>query len=202
MSDKFLHRLLISILIIPLCLFPNLSAQSQSNERRVEEDKRKDLQATEKSIDSSMEIKPFSRPKPMDPLDKIYFLELIMKKVTYHYDLCKIIPLLLEQGNKYITLDSQIKLLKKNHFLPRRLEKGFTPEAPLRKGVAAYVFSKVLGIKGGWNIRLFGQTEHNAINELVYEGIMPAGNSREILSGEDLVLMYTQAINYRKNHAQ
>ena len=176
--------------------------QTQVQTRRVEENKRKDLQATENLKSRGLEQPPSSASTPMSPLDRMYFFELMTKKITYHYDLCKIISLLLEKENEYITLDAQIMLLKENRFLPHRLIKeDFSPQELLRRGIAAYVFTKALGIKGGWSVRVIGLREHNAINELVYEGIMPAGNARDILSGEELISIFTQAVKYRKKNA-
>ncbi len=194
-------KLLFAVLIV-LSFSSVALSQTPVEARRVEENKRKDLQATENPKRPGTEQPPSTASAPMRPLDRMYFLELITKRITYHYDLCKMISLLLEKENEYITLDAQIMLLKENHFLPRSLEEDFPPQQLLRKGVTAYIFTKALGIKGGWSVRVFGLREHNAINELVYEGIMPAGNARDIVSGEELISIFTQAVNYRKNNAQ
>ncbi len=201
MLKQSLSRIELTIgIILLLCLC--VSVPVRSGDRRVEEDKLKAFQATEITADPSKGKIPFSKPPPMDPLDRMYFVEIMMKKITYLYDLSKIISLLLEKENKYITLDAQIMLLRENHLLPRHLKKDFNPQAPLRKGVAAYVFCKALEINGGLGIRMFGLTEHSAINELVYEGILPAGNAKEILTGEELISIFTQAANHRKSHAK
>lgn len=201
MRDKFIYIRSLFIITFILCFSSVAPSQTQVEERRVGENKRKDLQATEYKGDRGVARQPSSATAEMRPLDRMYFVELIMKKVTYHYDICKIISLLMEKENEYISLDAQIMLLKENHFLPSRLESEFDPQQPLRKGVAAYIFSKALGIKGGWSIRTFGLNERSAINELVYEGIMSTGNTREVLSGEELISIFTQAVNYRKNNA-
>lgn len=200
MIDKIVYIRALFVIII-LSFSSVALSQTQVDDRRVEENKRKDLQATEYKGDRRGARQPSSASAPMRPLDRMYFLELVMKKISYHYDICKVISLLMEKENEYISLDAQVMLLRENHFLPSHLESEFDPQQPLRKGVAAYIFSKALGIKGGWSIRIFGLNERSAINELVYQGIMSTGNAREILSGEELISIFTQAVNYRKNNA-
>lgn len=201
MQKNFSYILLIFFIFILFSPIFGFSRDS-SDERRVEEGKRKALETTEQNSSAKGTKKGYRSPPPMDPLDRMYFAELILKKITYQYDLCKVISLLLEKEKTYITLDAQIRLLKENKFLPKSLETNFNPTEPLRKGVAAYIFCKTLEIKGGLAIRLFGLTEHTAINELVYEGIMPAGNAKEIVTGEELISVFTQAVSYRKDHAK
>ena len=62
--------------------------------------------------------------------------------------------------------------------------------------LAAYMFYKALGIKGGLCLRLFGVNERYAVKELGFQGIMPSGNVNDIVSGEELVSAFTQATNY------
>lgn len=199
MKDIFIRSLF--VIIIFLSFSSVVLSQTQVNDRRVEENKRKDLQSTEYKGDRERARQPSAAPAPMRPLDRMYFAELIMKKVTYRYDICKIIAILMKKENEYISLDAQIMLLTENHFLPRHLESDFDPQQPLRRGVAAFIFSKALDIQGGWSIRTFGLNERSAINELVYQGIMSAGNVRDILSGEELISIFTQSVNHRKNNA-
>ena len=117
-----------TICIICLLVFSSLSfAQSSVNDRRIEEDKRRDLRTTESNQPGERTEQPPNRPSPMRPLDRMYFAELIIKKITYHYDLCKVISLLLEKENIYITLAAQIRLLKENDFLPSKFKDEFPP---------------------------------------------------------------------------
>ena len=98
--------------------------------------------------------------------------------------------------NKYIDLNSQIAFLKENRFLPKKIAQDFKPTEPLRKGLAAYIFYKALGLKGGIIIRVFGSTQRYALKELAYQGIMPSGNVNDIVSGDELISTLTRAANY------
>ncbi len=159
MTGKFGFIRPLFVIIIILGFSSAVLSQTQVDDRRIEEIKRKDLQSTEKKGNQGLAQQPSSASAPMLPLDRMYFLELIMKKITYHYDICKIISLLMEKENEYITLDAQIMFLNENHFLPRNLESDFDPQQPLRKGVTAYMYCRALGIKGGLWLRLFGVTQ-------------------------------------------
>jgi predicted RNase H-like nuclease (RuvC/YqgF family) len=98
--------------------------------------------------------------------------------------------------NQYIDLGSQVTFLKQNKLLPKRYEKEFDPTKPLRKGLTAYMFCRALGIKGGIMLRLFGMTERYAIKELVHQGMMSSGDVDDIVTGEELIYLVTQAGNY------
>ena len=184
------------ILLLCLVLFPSLLiAQTPEERRGIEEDKREDLRPTEVRISDESKTEPPSKA-PIDPIDIVYFAELIQKKVTFRYDACKALVVLMGVEDQYIGLDSQITFLKEKNLLPKKFESEFDPTQPLRKGLAAYMFCKALEIKGGLSLRIFGMSERYALRELAYQGIMPSGNVQDIVSGEELVSVLMQAANY------
>ncbi len=183
------------ILLVSFFLLPSLlMAQSLQEERRVEETKRENLQSSETSL--SPEKPKKAKSQPLDPVDMIYFAELVPRRIAFGYDACKAVVVLMGVDNKYIDLESQVSFLKENKLLPNYLESGFDPMKPLRKGVLAYMFCKVLDIKGGILLRLLGMNQRYALKELVYQGIMSSGNEKDIVSGEELVLTLTRAVSY------
>lgn len=168
-------------------------AQSQGEDRRIEEQKRESLRPSESRI---VEEKK-AIPPTLDPIDLLYFAELMLKRIAYRYDASKALVILMGVENQHIALDSQIHFFKKTNILPKRFGSEFDPMEPLRKGLTAYMFSKALGIKGGLILRLFGMNERYALKELVYQGMMSSGNVKDIVSGEELISILTQAGNHR-----
>ena len=73
---------------------------------------------------------------------------------------------------------------------------SFDPNEPLRKGLAAYMFCKALGIKGGLAARVFGMNERYAMKELIFEEMMYPGDARDIVRGKELIVMVTRSAEY------
>lgn len=182
----------IFILIICFAFSSSILTAETVEDRRIEEEKRDSLRPTEAG--SSAEKRDY--PKPIAPIDLVYFAELITKRITYRYDACKILVLLVGAEDRYIDLGSQVTFLKEKGLLPQKYEAEFDPMKPLRKGITAYMFCKALEIRGGLLLRFFGMSERYCVKELAYEGIMASGNVNEIVSGEELVSVFTQSITY------
>lgn len=191
--DKFILMKKIFIILASLVIFPSLlMAQTPEQERRIEKKKSESLRPTEGHIFE--EKRPI--PQPIDPIDIIYFVELMPKKIAFRYDACKALVILKGVENQFIDLGSQITFLRNENILPKRFESEFDPTEPLRKGLTAYMFCKALEIKGGVFLRLLGMRGRYALKELVHQGMMSSGNVKDIVSGEDLVSILTQAGNY------
>lgn len=183
------------VLLLCLCLIllPSLlMSETQGEKRRVEEEKRESLQPSEIQI---VRKKENIRPQ-ISLLDIDYFTELLPKQVTFGYDACKALVILMGVEDEYLDLDTQITFLKERKLLPKRYQTKFNPMQPLRKGLAAYMFCKALNIKGGITLRLFGMSQRYAIKELTFEGIMPSGNVNDIVSGAELVSALIQSVDY------
>lgn len=181
----------IFVLLLCLCLFPAFLMAKTEDDRRVEEEKRESLRPTEAGIEEGK-----AAPRPIAPIDLVYFAELMPKRVTFRYDACKALVILFGVEDQYIDLDSQVAFLREKSLLPKKFEREFNPMEPLRKGLAAHMFCNALEIKGGISLRLFGMSERYALNELVYEGIMASGNVNDIVSGDELVSALMQSVNY------
>ena len=167
-------------------------SQNLDEKRRIEQEKRESLEATEVQIPA----KEKAAPELISPIDTAYFIELMPRRVTFRYDACKVFVMLMGVAEQYIDLDSQITFLKEKNLLPKRFESEFDAMQPLRKGLVAYMFCKAMKIKGGIFLRLFGMHERYALKELVFEGLMPPGNVNDIVSGEELSLVFLQASTY------
>lgn len=179
-------------LLIFLLFSSSIRAESQEEKRRVEEKKRQNLASSEAPSSSQ----PAVKLQEMDPIDLIYFTELVGKNIAFRYDICKVVAILMGIEDEYISLDSQITFLNEKKFLPKKVATNFEPTQPLRRGLTAYIFCRVLEIDGGVILRLFGISERYALTELVHQGIMAPGNKNEIISGEELISILMQAANY------
>lgn len=181
------------MLCLYLVLFPSLAiSQTLEEKRRIEEKKRESLKPSEVQIGKEKEAAPLI----ISPLDLAYFTELMPKKVTFRYDACKMLVILMGVEDEYLDLDSQTAFLKEKNLLPKKYETEFNPMQPLRKGLVAYMFCQALKIKGGISLRVFGVSERYALKEIAFEGIMPSGNVKDIVSGEELVAAFIQATHY------
>ena len=103
----------------------------------------------------------------------------------------------MERDEELIDLDSQVAYLRENGLLSKRFREGFDPMEPLRKGPAAYMFLRALGIRGGIVLHLFGPGERYALKELVFQGMMSPGHVNDLVSGAELVQMMSQAAAYK-----
>lgn len=124
-------------------------------------------------------------------------MNLIEKRIAYHYDAAKSIVILMGMDEELIDLDSQGAYLREKGMLSGRFREGFDPMAPLRKGPAAYMFLKALGIRGGIVLHLFGPSERYALKELVFQGIVSPGHVNDLVSGGELVQIMSQAAQYK-----
>lgn len=180
------------LLLILLFLPSFLLAKTAEDDRRIEEEKRKSLAPTEIEI---LRKKP-AILEPREPVGLDYFRELLSKDIALNSDLSKAIAVLLGIEDAQPNFDSQLSFFKQDGILSQKMAAEFYPQAPLRKGVAAYIFCKALKIKGGIWLRLLGMNQRYALKELVFEEIMAAGNVNDIVSGKELVISLTKAIEY------
>jgi len=177
-----------------------VAAQNVQQDRRIEEEKREELKPTLTTGRPAAPTKPTPKepaPPVPQPFEPIYFMNLVQKRIAYHYDAAKSIAILMEVDEETIGLDEQVGYLKEKRFLPPRLRDSFDPMAPLRRGPAAYMFLKALGIRGGIALRLFGPSERYALKELVFQGILSPGHVNDLVSGAELVQIMSQAAAYK-----
>jgi len=174
------------------------AAQTIQQDRRIEEEKREELKPTVGPPPTSEMPGPklgADAPVPV-PLKELYFAQLVQKRITFGYDAAKTIAILMGVDEEYLDLTSQVAYLRQHGFLPRRTQQSFDPMQPLRKGLVAYMFRQALGIPGGIALRLFGPSERYALKELAFQGFMAPGHVNDLITGEELVQLATQAAQY------
>ena len=180
-----------------LILTPRLFCQARQDiavqNRRIEEEKRADLKPTQGPVrtEAAAEAEAEVTPAGFD-----YFKYLIKKKTASQSDACASIAILLNIEAEHPDIGSQIAFLKEKGIIPPKMADDLNPSQPLRKGTAAALFCRALGIKGGVILRLFGVTPRYALKELVFDKIMLPGYDRDLVSGRELILILTEAANY------
>lgn len=172
-------------------------AQTVQQDRRIEEEKRESLKPTVATLTPPLAV-PTQLPSPPvpQPFQPLYFAMLAQKRIAYGYDAAKSLVILLGVDEEYLDLTSQVRYLQEQQLLPPRLQQSFDPMQPLRKGVAAYLFSRALKLDGGLMLHLFGRSERYAVKELVFQGFMSTGHVNDLVSGTELVQLMSQAAAY------
>ena len=189
----FKKALILALLILCICRL--VSAQSVQDKRRVEEEKRQDLRASEYYLPETKPIKP-EAVKEADATRNQYFKGLVSKESVTMADAYRCLTILMGAGNRFGDPASRHAFLVENGILPKELVEAPHYDQPLKKGEAAYMFLKAAGIKGGIILRLFGVHQRYAFKELVYQGIMFPGNVHDVMSGPELIITLTQAADY------
>lgn len=169
-------------------------SQTAQQDRRIEEDKRDSLKPTVALPHAPPTEAARKEPPVPQPIPEVYLLNLLQKRIAFHYDAAKAMVILMGVDEEYIDLSSQAAYLRDHGFLPKRLTQTFDPMQPLRKGVAAYMVHRALGITGGLAWHLFGPTERYALKELTFRGIMAPGHANDLVSGEELIQIMDQAL--------
>lgn len=186
---RYLSYLVVFLLILsPL----GASAQSPRDKRRIEEEKRDNLRLSEIKINEETIT---SYPQP-GLSQQAYFNKLLSKKNATLFDAYTMLVILLGSEDRYLDFKAKQAFLRQQDILPQAMRPTENPHQSLEKGVAAYMFCRALKIKGGLWLRLFGITERYALRELIFQNIMFPGNTRDMVSGKELVFIVTQAANY------
>jgi len=175
-----------------------VEAQPLPRDRRVEEEKRSSLRPTlaVPRTPAAPEATKGEPPVPW-PLEALYFANLAEARIAHNYDAAKSIVILMGVDQDYIDLSSQVAYLRDSGFLPRHARRPFDPMQPLRKGVAAHLFQRALGIRGGLALHVLGSSERYALKELVFQGLMSPGYVHDLVSGAELVQIMDLAAAYR-----
>jgi hypothetical protein len=200
MADRY--RFLLTSFLLLLWGNPAFATTSQID-RRIEEVKRAELS---QSVEVPIRIHRTAPPKtPSDlpsapaprPMKELYFNQLGQKRIAFRYDAAKAVTLLMNVDQKYIDLDAQTAYLRELKLLPAKYDGSFDPMQPLRKGVLAFMFYRLLELRGGVVLMLFGPSERYALKELAFQGFLAPGHVDDLVSGEELVYLLTRATEHR-----
>jgi hypothetical protein len=92
--------------------------------------------------------------------------------------------------------DGRVQLLKERKMLPA----GFNGAAAdaVRRGVVAMALARVLEIKGGLTMKLFGPSPRYAVRELQYVGLFPPSSPQQTFSGPEFLGIIGRAEDYQR----
>jgi hypothetical protein len=188
----------IFILVFLVSLPHLVCAGTLKDERRIEEEARQKLRPTEDRPKVTQQPSAANQPSSAgwSQSQLLYFQEIMAKKYVLRSDALRSLLMLISQDNSALDQAGQIKLLKERSIIPPKIASAFASEKPLRKGLAAEMFCRALGIKGGLTLRLFGMNQRYAFNELVFLRIMPQGSQDDIISGREFIALFTKAVEY------
>ena len=185
-------RIVVLILILLFFSSPLVRGQSVQDSRRTEEEKRDSLAPTE------VQIRPLEQEAPpRQESPELNFLnDLYYKKNAQFSDALKVATILLRMYDPQRDFAFDLATLREKGIISRAISETTAKDTLLDKGTAAYMFCQALGIKGGMWMRLFGQSQRYCLRELVFEGLMQASGIHELVSGAELVDMFTRAVDY------
>jgi len=132
---------------------------------------------------------------PLEAYDATYLNEVVGRKAVSLGDGIELIMIVLHLEEKHTTFDAQIGFMKAHDLIKPSLTEE-TSDALLQRGALAYMLCKTLKLKGGLKARLLGLSERFAMEELIYQGIMRQGHSKDLVTGQELVLIMTGAAQH------
>jgi hypothetical protein len=112
-------------------------------------------------------------------------------------DVCRVISTLLHDKDPQQPFDKMRTSLIKEGIIPG--DWVYKRESPVTKGMLAYMLCKVLDIKGGLTMRIFGTSQRYALRECKWIGLITrASSAKEYVSGKELLAIFTRASVYKK----
>jgi len=126
-----------------------------------------------------------------------FFRELREKKEATILDGYRVALALLGRDYADVAFEEARAKLLETKTVPARWKKG--PDALLTRGQLAYMVVKILGIKGGLTMRVFGVSERYALRECEFEELMEGGMTSRHVTGRELVAVLARVDEYRSD---
>jgi hypothetical protein len=114
-----------------------------------------------------------------------FWHELATAKLTSNDDAFHGLLLYLDNADASTSYDQRVATLKSRGLLPG----GFNQSGlqAVERGTVAYAIVKVLHLRGGWVMHLFGDSPRYAVKELVDSDIFPPSSPQQTFSGSEFV---------------
>ena len=134
-----------------------------------------------------------TRPAP-DEAD--FFVNLTMKKLVTFEDGCRGLRTIQTGAYPTETFNKLLTEMKKD----KTARKGWkaTPDKPLTFGRCAYMLCRMLKIRGGITMIVFGTSERYGLRECVHLHLMPTGAGNHHLTGADFLAILSRAQAYKE----
>lgn len=75
----------------------------------------------------------------------------------------------------------------------------YEPKRMLKKGFAALLFARVLGLKGGWAARVAGMGPRLSYKELEFLDLVPPMGARDLMTGSELFALMRNSQDFAKS---
>jgi len=137
----------------------------------------------------------FTAAVSVTALDTERLTNLIGQKAVAISDGFEFLMTLMQIEELYPGFDSQKNFLIKAGIIPSD-QNSQAAQDPLTRGKLAYALVKTLRLKGGLKARLLGMNERFAMEELLHQNIMRPGHRQDFMTGDELVVVMTNALNF------
>ena len=71
-------------------------------------------------------------------------------------------------------------------------------DVAVRRGILAIAITKILDIRGGWAMHVFGPNQRYATRELVYNDVFPPSSAQQTFSGSEYVGIIGKIEDYQR----
>ncbi|HEY1921339.1 MAG TPA: hypothetical protein VGG44_01130 [Tepidisphaeraceae bacterium] len=114
-----------------------------------------------------------------------FWHELAGHHLTSNDDAFHGILLDIDGHDKSTTYAQRVATLKSRGLLKDSFDEP--ADVAIERGTLATIVVKVLNIRGGWVMHVFGDTQRYSLRELVYLGIFPPSSPQQTFSGSEFV---------------
>jgi hypothetical protein len=125
-----------------------------------------------------------------------FWHELADRHVTSNDDAFHGILLYTDNHDDSKNYDERVGTLKSRGLLPGSFSEP--ANEAITRGTLAVAIVKIVGIKGGWVMHVFGPTPRYAVKELVYDGIYPPSSPQQTFSGAEFVGIIGKIDDYQQ----
>jgi hypothetical protein len=125
-----------------------------------------------------------------------FWHELANRRVTSNDDAFHGLLLYADSKDDSKNYDQRVATLKSRGWLPESFSEP--ANEAITRGTFAYAIVKMIGIKGGWVMHVFGPTRRYAVKELVYDGIFPPSSPQQTFSGIEFVGIIGKIDDYQQ----
>jgi hypothetical protein len=128
-----------------------------------------------------------------------FWHQLETRPVTCNDDAFHALFLYMDEKDDAADYSARVAELKSRRMLPRDFHAPANDA--VHRGSLAVALVRILHIKGGWALHVFGQTnERYAVRELVYKGLYPPSSPQQTFSGTEFLGIMGKAEDYRRDN--
>jgi hypothetical protein len=125
-----------------------------------------------------------------------FWHELANRRLTSNDDAFHAVLLYADGTDNCTSYDQRVATLKSRGLLYPQF--SHTADDAIRRGDLAVIICKLLDIKGGWMMHVFGPVPRYAVKELVYVGIYPPSSPQQTFSGTEFVGVIGKLDDYQQ----